>query len=221
MEIILTEDVVNLGLAGQVLKVSPGYARNYLLPGNRALLATPHNLKILAKKREEFEHRSRAAKDEAQDVQKRLEPLVITIRRKSVEKGKLYGAVTPQDIADEVGKEGIIIEKKRIKLSEPIKTLGDYEIVVRIHPEVTGSFKLKVLQEEIPEPPAPPEGAQADGTKPEGKSRKRKSDSSKASAPKAEAAPESKPESKPESEQKPKGKAKAKPEPGPEETPAS
>jgi large subunit ribosomal protein L9 len=222
MEIILTEDVANLGFAGQILKVSPGYARNFLIPGNRALLATPHNLKALAKKREEFERRSRAAKDEALDLQKRLASLTVTIYRKSVEKGKLYGAVTPQDMVDVVKQEGIILERKRIKISEPIKTLGDYEIAVRIHPEVSGSFKLKVLPEAIPEPPAPPEDAKTDGKRGKKKARPPRPKGEEAAAPEAVAS-EAPQEAAPTPEAAPPAASPETPgeTPPPEETPAS
>ncbi|MDR2460571.1 MAG: 50S ribosomal protein L9 [Deltaproteobacteria bacterium] len=171
MEIILTRDVPNLGMAGQVLKVSPGFARNYLLPGSHALPATANNLKALAKKRNEFEARSREVKDEALILKKRLDSLVITIMRKSLEKGKLYGAVTPQDIVDTAALEGVILDRKRLKITEPIKALGDYDISVRLHTDVQGSFKLKVIAEPIPEPPAP-----APETKPEKRTRRPRKD---------------------------------------------
>jgi large subunit ribosomal protein L9 len=158
MEIILTQDVENLGLAGQVLKVSAGYARNYLLPGSYALPATPNNLRALAKKREEFSRRALAAKEEALARKQQMEGLVLSITRKSVEKGKLYGAVTPQDLVDAAQEQGFAIDRRKLKIAEPIKSIGDYDITVRLHPEVTGSFKVKVLAEPKPEPePAPPE----------------------------------------------------------------
>ncbi|MDR2612085.1 MAG: 50S ribosomal protein L9 [Deltaproteobacteria bacterium] len=155
MEIILTQDVPTLGMAGQVIKVSPGYARNYLLPGSYALPATPGNLRRLAKKRDEFEARSRAERENALILKQTLESLTLTIARKSVDKGKLYGAVTPQDIVDAAALENVALDRRRLKISEPIKSVGDYDIAVRLHPEVTGSFRLKVVAEKEPEPPAP------------------------------------------------------------------
>ncbi|MDR1040290.1 MAG: 50S ribosomal protein L9 [Deltaproteobacteria bacterium] len=156
IEIILTQDVSALGMAGQVLKVSPGYARNYLLPRSYALPATPGNLKRLAKKRAEFDERSRAEKENALAFKKSLEALTLTVVRKSVEKGKLYGAVTPQDIVDAAAAEGVTLDRRRLKITEPVKSIGDYEIAVRLHPEVSGTFRLKVMAEKEPEPPAPP-----------------------------------------------------------------
>ncbi|MDR2350482.1 MAG: 50S ribosomal protein L9 [Deltaproteobacteria bacterium] len=180
MEIILTQDVANLGLTGQVMKVSEGYARNYLLPGKRALKATPNNLRALAKQREEFEKRTRETKDLALDLKKKLSSLTLTIFRKSADRGKLYGAVTPQDIADAAQAEGFALDKRRLKIAEPVKLLGDYEIGIRLHPEVTASFKLKVVKEPEPEPPAP-----APETKTDGKARKsRRSGEPRGQAPK-------------------------------------
>ncbi|MDR1037260.1 MAG: 50S ribosomal protein L9 [Deltaproteobacteria bacterium] len=159
IEVILTKDVDTLGLAGQVLKVAPGYARNYLLPGSFALPATEANLRRLAKKRAEFEERSRAEKENALALKKTLEGLTVTITRKSVEKGRLYGAVTPQDIVDAAAQEGVSLDRRRLKLSDPIKSIGDYDITVRVHPEVTGSFRLRVVadrpQDEEADAPAP------------------------------------------------------------------
>jgi large subunit ribosomal protein L9 len=147
MEIILTKDVTTLGLAGQVVKVAPGYARNYLLPGSMALPATPSNLRALAKTVAEFEHRAKAAKDSALEIKASLSSLVLTIARKSGEKGKLYGAVTAQDLVDQAAANGVTLDRKRLRLSEPIKTLGDFEVGVRLHPEVTGIFRVKVIKE--------------------------------------------------------------------------
>jgi large subunit ribosomal protein L9 len=157
MEIILTQDVDNLGMAGQVLKVSAGYARNYLLPGSLALAATPNNLRTLAKKRAEFEKRALEAREYAQSQKKLMEGLVLSITRKSVDKGKLYGAVTPQDLVDAATEQGFTLDRRKLKISEPIKAIGDYDITVRLHPEVTGSFKVKILAEPKPEPEPVPE----------------------------------------------------------------
>ncbi|MDR2405139.1 MAG: 50S ribosomal protein L9 [Deltaproteobacteria bacterium] len=170
MEIILTQDVDNLGLAGQVLKVSAGYARNYLLPGSFALPATPNNLKTLAKKREEFERRSLEVKQDALNQKQSLESLVLTITRKSVEKGKLYGAVTPQDLVDAAQEQGFTIDRRKLKLSDPIKSIGDYDVTVRLHPEVVGTFKVRVLAEPKPEPepPAEPEPRRGRGRRARG-----------------------------------------------------
>ncbi|MDR3135224.1 MAG: 50S ribosomal protein L9 [Deltaproteobacteria bacterium] len=162
MEIILTKDVSNLGLAGQVLKVAPGFARNYLLPTGKAMEATQGNLKALARKRAEFETRAKEAKQVALDLKSKFSALVLSMTRKSGDKGKLYGAVTPTDIVAAAEAEGLPLDRKRLRISEPIKTLGDFEVSVRLHPEVLATFKIKVLPESpptkvssAPEPEAP------------------------------------------------------------------
>lgn len=157
MEIILIKDVDNLGLAGQVLKVAPGYARNYLLPTAAALPATEGNLKMLAKKRAEYEARAKAEKEKAQELKNKLADLRLVFHRKSGEKGKLYGAVTAIDIAEALAAEGCPVERKRLRLPEPLKTVGDFEVSVRLHPEITAAFKVTVLPEGEAEAEAPAE----------------------------------------------------------------
>lgn len=166
MEIILIKDVDNLGLAGQVMNVAPGYARNFLLPTGVALLATEGNLKMLAKKRAEYEARAKAEKDQASQLKTKMAEIRLIFRRKTGEKGKLYGAVTAMDIAEALKAEGYDLERKRLRLAEPIKAVGDYEITVRLHPEVLGSFRVSVQPEsdETPaaEAPAAAEAAAAE-----------------------------------------------------------
>ncbi|MDR1921063.1 MAG: 50S ribosomal protein L9 [Candidatus Adiutrix sp.] len=148
MEIILIKDIDNLGLSGQVLKVAPGYARNFLLPAGAALPATPGNLKMLARKRAEFEARAKADKERALDLKTKLAGLKIVFARKAGEKDKLYGAVTTADIAQAVDGQGLAIDRRKLRLTEPIKTLGDHEVSVRLHPEVLAVFKVTVVSED-------------------------------------------------------------------------
>ncbi len=159
MEIILIKDVENLGLAGQVMSVAPGYARNFLLPTGAALPATEGNLKMLAKKRAEFEARAKAEKDQAQDLKNKVAAVKLVFRRKTGERGKLYGAVTAMDLAEALAAAGLNIDRKRLRLAEPIKTIGDFEVPVRLHAEVTGAFKVTVLPDDGSEAAA--EGAAA------------------------------------------------------------
>ncbi len=148
MEIILIKDVDNLGLTGQVMKVAPGYARNFLLPTGAALPATEGNLKMLAKKRAEYEARAKAEKDRAQDLKTKLGEVRLVFRRKAGERDKLYGAVTAMDLAEALKAQGFDIDRKRLRLAEPFKSLGEYEVPVRLHADVSGSFKVSVLPEE-------------------------------------------------------------------------
>jgi large subunit ribosomal protein L9 len=170
MEIILTKDVDNLGLAGQVLSVAPGYARNFLLPTGAALPATKGNLLALAKKRAEFESRAKTLKENALAQRDRIAEALLVLARKSGEKGKLYGAVTAQDLVEAAAAKGLDLDRKKLRLSEPIKALGDHEVTVRLHPEVMGSLRVRVVREgdevapplvEAPpeEEPAPAKGA--------------------------------------------------------------
>ncbi|MDR1872422.1 MAG: 50S ribosomal protein L9 [Deltaproteobacteria bacterium] len=147
MEIILTKDLENLGLAGQVIKVAPGYARNYLLPTGVALVATAANLLALAKKRAEYEQRALSLKEQAIAQRDLIAANVLVLARKSGEKGKLYGAVTAQDLVEAAEAKGLILERKKLRLAEPIKSLGDYEVSVRLHPEIQGSLKVRVIRE--------------------------------------------------------------------------
>lgn len=148
MEIILVKDVENLGLSGQVLNVAPGYARNYLLPTGAAMLATEGNLKMLAKKRAEYEARAKAEKEQASALKDKIAQIKLTFTRKAGEKGKLYGAVTAIDIAEALAADGYNIERKRLRLSEPLKSVGEFEVPVRLHAEITGFFKVVVKAED-------------------------------------------------------------------------
>ncbi len=148
MDIILIKDVDNLGLSGQVLKVAPGYARNFLLPTGAALEATAGNLKMLAKKRAEFEARAKAEKEQALDLKAKMAEVRLVFRRKAGDSGKLYGAVTAMDIAEALSAAGLNIDRKRLRLGEPFKTVGDFEVPVRLHAEVTAAFRVVVQPED-------------------------------------------------------------------------
>lgn len=148
MEIILIKDVENLGLSGQVLNVAPGYARNYLLPTGAALLATEGNLKMLAKKRAEYEARAKAEKDQAVALKDKMAQVKLSFTRKAGERGKLYGAVTAMDIAEALVAEGYNIERKRLRLSEPLKAIGEFEVPIRLHSEIIAAIKVIVRPEE-------------------------------------------------------------------------
>ena len=153
MELILVKDVENLGLSGQVVTVAPGYARNYLLPHGLALLANAGNLQMLAKKRAEFEERAKAEKDRAISFKTQLAEVKVILERKVGEKSKLYGAVTAQDIVDALNAQGVTLERKRLRLAEPLKTLGDFDVPVRLHADVMGSIRVSVRAEGAAEAP--------------------------------------------------------------------
>ncbi|MBU2552628.1 MAG: 50S ribosomal protein L9 [Proteobacteria bacterium] len=148
MKIILTQDVDTLGLAGQVMDVAKGYARNKLIPANLAVEASQANLRMFEKKRAEYELRAMKEKDRAQKLAQELSALAITIAQKAGEKDKLYGSVTTMDLAAALSEQGMNIDRRKIRLAEPIKALGEYEVQVKLHTEVTASVKVSVIREE-------------------------------------------------------------------------
>jgi large subunit ribosomal protein L9 len=148
MEVILIQDVDSLGLAGQTVSVARGFARNKLIPGQLAVEATPGNLKRLEKQRQEFEIRSKKEKERAEELAGRIEALTITISQKAGEKDKLYGSVTSMDLAAAMEEQGVDIDRRKIKLPDPIKTLGDHEVPIRLHQEVTAVLRVSVVREE-------------------------------------------------------------------------
>jgi len=150
MKVILKQDVEKLGNMGDTVKVAPGYGRNYLIPRHIAVEATPGNLKIMEQERVANARRDQREKSAATLVAKELVKLVVTIRRKSGEGGTLYGSVTALDIADFLITHKIDIDKRKIQLEDPIKAIGEYEVPIRLHREVT--VPIKVIVEAEPEP---------------------------------------------------------------------
>ena len=148
MEIILRQDVDELGLEGDIVDVANGYARNYLIPKGIGLEATPQNIKGLELQRKKIEVRRLKAKEEAEKLKQELEGMEVTFSQKAGEEGKLYGSVTTMDIASYLEGMGIVIDRRKIHLDKPIKSLGEFEVQVKIYPEVTGSVKVIVVPEE-------------------------------------------------------------------------
>lgn len=147
-EVILKDDVDNLGSAGEVVDVKPGYARNYLLPQGLALRATDGNLKRL---QEEQRHRERAVERErevAEELAAELEGRSITFHVQAGEEGKLFGSVTAQDLEDRLAEDGLTVDRRRIGLDEPIKELGVYNVDVDLYEDVQPVLKVWVVAEE-------------------------------------------------------------------------
>lgn len=144
MEIILLQDQDELGLEGDIVKVADGYARNYLIPRGIAFEATPQNVKSIELRRKKIELRKLKAREEAEQLKEKMSEVLVQLTQKAGEEGKLYGSVTSMDIAGELEKQGIIVDRRKIMLDKPIKALGEYEVPVRIYPEVTGSIKVVV-----------------------------------------------------------------------------
>lgn len=149
MKVILLEEVKNLGGRGALVNVADGYARNYLFPKKLALPATPANIKRLERERERIRLLEEREIEEAQQQKEKLEGVQVSIPARAGEQGRLFGSVTAQDIALELERQsGIKVDKKKIELPEAIKSLGTYQVVVRLHPSVTASLTIQVVPEE-------------------------------------------------------------------------
>jgi len=147
MEVILKEDVANLGHRGDVVKVADGYARNFLLPRKLALQATLQNKAVIEQMKTAAARRSASEKAVAEELVTKLEPVALSFTRKSGEAGHLFGSVTSADIAAALAAEGFEVDRRKIQLPEPIKTLGDTSVAIRLHREVTAHVKVTVLAE--------------------------------------------------------------------------
>ncbi len=145
MKVILLEDVRGSGKAGDVVKVSDGYARNMLIPKGLAMEATPQNLKQLEKKKEAMARKFAEDKAQALEIKKKLEETSVTVKAKAGENGKVFGSITSKDIADALNEMGYEIDKKKIQLESPIKTTGTTEVTIKLFTEVTGKIKVNVI----------------------------------------------------------------------------
>jgi large subunit ribosomal protein L9 len=147
MEVILRDHVEHLGKRGEVVKVADGYARNYLLPRKLALPATDANKKWVERERKVSEARDMEEKGAAEAIATRLSALDVTITRKTGENDQLYGSVTNADIAEALASKGFEIDRRKILLPDPIKSLGENTIPVKLHREVTAQLRVTVAKE--------------------------------------------------------------------------
>jgi large subunit ribosomal protein L9 len=148
MQIILQEDVDKLGNRGEVVTVAEGYARNFLLPRKMALEATSGNMKRLEKMRASFAKKEAVERGDAQTLAGLLADVSLELTRKSGENDQLFGSVTSADISAALAAKGFTIDKKKITLAEPIKTIGEFEVPVRLHREINATVKLAVKKDE-------------------------------------------------------------------------
>src|ERR1700682_1467416 len=137
MDVILREDVEKLGTRGQLVKVAPGYARNFLLPKRLAVTATESNKKIVEQERQSHLRKEAKQKDEAEDLGKMMAGVTVTIAQKAGENDQLFGSVTAKDVADALAQQNYTIDRRKVQLDEPIKQLGEFKVPVRLHREVT------------------------------------------------------------------------------------
>jgi len=148
MEVILREDITNLGTRGQVVKVAPGYARNFLIPKKLAVTATESNKKIVEQERQSHLRKEAKLQVEAQDLAKLMTGVSVTISQKAGENDQLFGSVTSKDVADALAAKGFTIDRRKIQLDEPIKSLGEFKVPVKLHKEVTAEVTVVVAKEE-------------------------------------------------------------------------
>ena len=148
MELILKEDVENLGFKDDVVKVKNGYGRNFLIPKGLAMLATESNKKVLAEKIKQSQNKQKKAIEEAQKIVKKLEKLDLKIAAKALEGDKLFGSITSADISKELAENKLEIEKKYIQLSSNIKKTGNYSAKIRLHREVNFELSFEVVKEQ-------------------------------------------------------------------------
>lgn len=147
MEVILVQDVPNLGAIGELVKVKPGYGRNYLLPRKMAIVASVKNKKQLEHEKKVAGFALMKAKAEADALAKKINGTTVSIPRKVGEQDKMFGSVTAQDIAVALTEKGIQVDRKKVVLAEPIKTLGDFPITVKLRKDVTVQVTVKVVGE--------------------------------------------------------------------------
>ena len=147
MKVILLEDVKNVGKKGSIINAKDGYARNFLFPKNLAIEATDVNLKNLEHVKKQQEQKEKELLDEARQLEEELNKITVVIKTKTGENGKLFGSITTKEIADILEKEhGISIDKKKYDLEEPIKSVGEYYVKIKLHPTVNAKLKVIVTE---------------------------------------------------------------------------
>ncbi len=159
MKVLLKEDVIKLGSCGDEVEVKDGYGRDFLIPTGKAIMATPRNLKQFNHQKSIVQGKSKKLRGEAQTIADAIAKAALTVTKKMGEQGKLFGAVTSQELADLLDTKGISLDKRKIQMTEPIKALGEFKVPVKLHPEVIGEINLSVVAEENQESQEPKEKA--------------------------------------------------------------
>jgi large subunit ribosomal protein L9 len=162
MEVILKEDVANLGHRGDVVKVADGYGRNFLLPRKLALQATDANKAVIETMKASAARRSASEKIQAEELLVKLDRVALSFTRKSGAEGHLFGSVTSADIAADLAIKGFEIDRRKIELKEPLKTVGDFNVAIKLHREVTAHVKVSVVAEASEEAVEPAETVAAE-----------------------------------------------------------
>ena len=149
MKLLLKLDVHGLGVCGDEVDVKDGYGKNFLIPNGQAILATPKNLKQFNHQKSIIQARLKSERVNAEAQVQEIGKVTCVFKKKAGDNGKLFGTVTTQEVSESLRSHGIEIDRRKLQLKEPIKSLGDFDISVKLHPEVTGVIKIKVLQELI------------------------------------------------------------------------
>jgi large subunit ribosomal protein L9 len=147
MKVILKETINSLGIIGSEVRVANGYARNYLLPQNKAVIATPQNRKMLEQESTKFELQIAKERKLAEEMAQRLEGVICTIAAKVSEEDRLYGSVSARDIVDSLAIQNIVVEKRMVLLKEPIKAIGSYQVPIRVYKEVEPEITVEIVPE--------------------------------------------------------------------------
>jgi len=156
MKVVLCDHVEHLGERGEIVSVAAGYARNFLLPKRLAMQATPGNLRTLEQQRRVWEVKEARAVEEARAAAERLSAIALSTTKKAGETGTLFGSVTSSEIAELLAAKGVEIDRRKIQLAEPIKTVGEHSIGIKLHRQVVAQVKLEVLNEQELLPKAAP-----------------------------------------------------------------
>ncbi|HUK19655.1 MAG TPA: 50S ribosomal protein L9 [Bryobacteraceae bacterium] len=148
MDVILREDIDKVGSRGEIVKVAPGFARNFLLPKRLAVPATDANRKIVEQERQAHLRKETKVKGEAEDLSKLLTGVTVTISQKAGEQDQLFGSVTAKDVADALEAKNFTIDRRKIQLEDPIKQLGEFKVPVKLHKDVIAEVTVVVVKEE-------------------------------------------------------------------------
>ncbi len=146
MKVILKEDIATLGKAGDLVEVARGYGRNFLIPQGKALEATPHHQKQLEEQKRIILKRKAKDLEDAQNLAELFGTLTLELSRKVVEEGKIYGSVSTKDLMEKLAEKNISLDRKKILLKEPIRTLGDFEVPIKLDSEVTATLNVSVVE---------------------------------------------------------------------------
>jgi large subunit ribosomal protein L9 len=144
MKVLLKQDVPKIGKKGQILEVKEGYARNFLIPGGLAVEASGGAMKQIEEEKKASDRHKAKEKEEAQDLAKKIEELSILLKHKAGDEGRLFGSITSAEVAEALKQKNFNIDKKKIVLEEPIRLVGDYEVKIKLHPEVAAHLNVRV-----------------------------------------------------------------------------